>query len=162
MKNHNIFIDKEQNPEFFALFDEFRVITAEYNRINGLLIGHRVPKIFLHGHRIILYSVGKQVKELHEKFLDWIDRSGNFLVHPKLSFDENTDAQTSFSHYMNVLRETRRDGIDSFNTMIGNYNRIVDSYSTQLNFLIAIISFVASFGGLIASLIGLFIVLCKH
>ena len=162
MKTNTIAIERKKNPIYFSLLAEHNLIMAEHDRINRLIVDYRIPELFLYGQRKKIGLLGKQVKELHERFLLWDKEVSIFTIHPNLNFPEEVDADTSFFHYMDVLRDVRLYGKYAFDSMIVNYQRVYNSYASQLNFLIAMFSFAASFAGLIASLVGLMIALRLH
>jgi hypothetical protein len=162
MKINAIAIEREKNPIYFSLLAEHNLIMAEYDRINRLILDYHIPKLILYGQGKKIGLLGKQVKELHDRFLLWDKEISVFTIHPNLIFPEDVDANTSFSHYTDVLRDVRLYGTYAFDSIIVNYQGVYNSYASQVNFLIAMFSFVASFAGLIASLVGLIIALKLH
>jgi hypothetical protein len=149
MKQQPIHIDKESNPEYYALVDRHNTIMAEWNHLSKELQSLRHRRVLLFRERRDLKNHGKQLKKLQNMFLEWNSDVYNFIVHPNLILPDGADSHIGFPHYMGLLKDMR-NRLDGYMVLAANnFYRCNDRYSNQVNFLIAIASFLASFAGLI-------------
>ncbi len=152
MKQHAIKLQHSGNEEYFVILEQHNAIIEEYDRLNMLIMRHRVPKVFLFRQKEKIIALGQQLKTLQDRFIQWDKGISHFLVHPKLFFIEDVDHTTAFYHYMSVLRDIRNTGDACFERITTNYHKVFGEYESQVNFVIAIASFFASFVGLIVAL----------
>jgi hypothetical protein len=152
-KQQVIRINRENNEKYFSLIDEFNSIVKESASIALGVMKFSMPKAFLFGYKKKILTLGEQVKESQEKFLEWDAKASNFMVHPEFNIPSIANGDVSFFHYMDVLRDIRMAANTQRDTMIRNYNGIYSEYSDRINFMIAIASFLLSFAGVAYSII---------
>ncbi len=148
-------LDKERSPEFHEIVEENNALMDEWNRVNRVLVDSKQPRLWLFGHKKKLQKIGRELRELQDRFITWNERSGNMLYKPHFRFRSDQESEVGFIHYTNVLRDLRNSMDRRMVLIADNYNRRHDEHNSQVNFIIAITAFFLTFIGLIATLITL-------
>lgn len=148
-------LDKETNLKFYEVVDQYNVIVDEWNRLNRQIIENKQPKFWLFGHKRRLKSIALEIQSLQKRFLAWNARAGDFLIKPDFKFKAHQESEIGFLHYSGFLRDLR-DSLDHHMVLLAtNMNNSWNQHSSQINFLIAIISFALTLAGLVATLLTL-------
>lgn len=150
---HIIALEKEDNPEYYKLGDEFNLIMDKWNDLNARIINFKIPRIWLFGKKKKIISIGKEISSLQKQFSSWQERTANFYIAPHFIFCGNDNNDKSFIHYTNVLQYLLKKLNSNMTLIAENYNKVYASYESKINFNIAITSFLVSFGGLILGII---------
>ncbi len=104
-----------------------------------------------------IIAIGKEAYALQKDFLDWNKRAANFFLHPHYKIDIEQNEILVYTHFTDNMRYSVSSMNNLMTLLIDNYSKIYNGYESQLNFLIAIVSFVLSIVGLGISLYPLFL-----
>lgn len=146
-------LKKESNPEYYSILDEHKSLMTEWNRLNLEIFKIKQPKIILLRHKVYLQRLGLEIYALQKKFLIWNSKVSNFVINPHLIFHEDEESEIGFHHFTAILRDIKNT-FDNHMVMIAtNYNKVQDIHSNQVNFLIAIASFILTLIALIITFV---------
>jgi hypothetical protein len=124
-----------------------------WNKIAHELDEMEIPKKISPKFKRRLRAIGLEIQELQKRFLEWNKKAYALITKPHFIFSGDEEREIGFLHYSGLLQNIR-DHIDNRMVMIvSNYNRVQDMYSSQVNFVIAISSFIATLLGLVATLL---------
>jgi hypothetical protein len=147
-------LDEDKNPEFFEIAQEHNELMDEWNRINAGLIEETQPIVFLYGRASYLDSrYGQPISDLQKQFVDWNKRASDLAYKPNLTFGEDEESELGFIHYTNVLRDLKNRMEDRMNLIVRNYNQVHGNHRDQVNFNIAIASFILAIIGVVLSFV---------
>ena len=150
---HKLGLKKENNTEYYEIIDEHNLLMDEWNGLNKKIYTIKQPRLFLFRHKKQLQALGLDILELQKKFLYWDKKVSNFIMNPHLIFSENEEREIGFIHFISVLRDIRNK-LDNQMIMIAtNFNKLQDGHSNQVNFIIAVASFILTYIGLIVTLL---------
>jgi hypothetical protein len=149
---HNIGLSQELNPEYFRLFEEHNKIRNRWNDINKEIHLFKQPKFFLCRQKSKFKKLYGPMEELQKSFLEWNKDVENFLTEPKLKFKRDQESEIGFPHFISLLTDLKNT-LDSHMVLIAdNFVKIQNRHSSQVNFIIAIISALISTAGLIIAI----------
>lgn len=153
----NLDINKEKNADYFEIIEkDYTDLMDRWNKLNKRMQKTSIPDLLVFTVKSELRSIGKDLKILQKDYIKWNKKAGSFLAKPHYIFEKDQDNGVVFLHYSNMLRHVIRS-MDSHMVMIANnYNMRWDGYKGQRNFIIAIISFVLTFLGLVVALYTIF------
>jgi len=157
MTQHIININKNENPEYHSILDEHNEIMDEWNRINKELHEFNYPRYFPFFQKRRLSPLLKSLKELQQRYLKWNKEAYDMIKAPKLTIPHQADNLTTFLHFTTLLRDIRNRLDSDMRLIQQNYNYTIEEISNKVNFMWAILSFLASFTGLIVAIAGLII-----
>jgi len=146
-------LDRERNPVYFSLIDRSSELVEEYNRLNRQLHGFKFSKVLPFSARKRLNRLVEPLRHLQAQFTQWNNDAYPFIASPTLLPSEGAEPYISFLHHMSLLRDVRNRVSFDMELLVVNFDRIKSDVTNQINFFIAIASFLVSFGGLAASLI---------
>jgi hypothetical protein len=155
IRPHKLNLKKEDNLLFYEILDEHNAIMSEWNRIGHQLQDIKIPKLISPRFRRRLRSIGLEIQELQKRFLQWNGKAYGLVTKPNYVFSEDEERELGFIHYSGLLQDIRNHVDNRMVMMVSNFNRVQDLYSSQVNFVIAISSFVLTFLGLIATIISM-------
>jgi hypothetical protein len=142
-------LDKELNPEYFSILEKYNALFNKVNKINSDLIALRIPKLFLWKSAKRLNEIHNEMKLVEKEYLEWDKIINSFIFNPTLFIRNIKDSDLIFLHNVDVLRDIRNKLSDGVLILVtNNYNRAKEGQSNQINFIIAITSFVLTFIGL--------------
>jgi len=143
-----IIINKDDNEEFYNLFEEFNNIMDRWNTLNSQLHEFRIPRLWLFGVKNELKKISKDLKELQDDFLVWQEKATKFFIEPNFKIPSESDGDLTFIHMTNVLQYFLSKLNSSMVLIADNNNKAYSDYEDQINFIIAILSFIISIFGL--------------
>ena len=155
IRPHKLNLKKENNPLFYEIVDEHNAIMADWNKINHELDDMKMPKLISPAFRRRLRSIGLEILELQKQFLQWNDKAYGLLTKPNYIFSEDEERELGFIHYSILLQDIRNCLDNRMVMIVSNFNRVQDLYSSHVNFVIAILSFLLTFLGLIATIVSI-------
>lgn len=145
-------LDEEKNPEFHEIAQEHNELMDEWNSINADLVTETQPILLLWGRASYLESkYGQPISDLQEQFVEWNKRASDLVYKPNLTFGENEESGLGLIHYTNVMRDLKNRMEDRMNLIVKNYNQVYSNHRNQINFNIAIASFILAIIGVILS-----------
>jgi len=145
-------IDLSENKKFSELFSGYNALMEGWNRVNDALhtrdLGWRIRKRRKH-----LLNLGKELKDLQERYCDHNDKAIRFVVNPEFSIPKDSDQRLTFYLYHSALRDRINQFRSLMELIVVNYNNAHSEITGTRNFGIAITSFAISMIGLVASLL---------
>ena len=127
----------------------------KWNDYNHQLQEMEIPRLPSSHFKKQLKAMGEKLNSLQTQFIQWNKNASILTTKPHFVFSSSGDSHISFLHYTGMLQDIRNQ-LDNHMLLIGsNYNRVQDLYSSQVNFSIAIASFVVSLIGLIVSILSI-------
>jgi len=153
---HKLRLEKEDNPEFYALSDEQPLLMDRWNQFNNRLYAFRVPRLWLFGTKRNLLLVGADINQLQRDFLDWHKRARKFCVNPyyKTKGIPLGDQRLIYLHCTATLRDLMNKLGSDMLLLVENYNRRWSEREGRLNFLIAMVGLIIALVGLALSISG--------
>lgn len=149
-------LDEEKNPEFHEIAQEHNELMDEWNRINAGFVEEPQPILLLWGRASYLESkYGQHISDLQKKFVEWNKRASDLVYKPTLTFGEDEESELGLIHYTNVMRDLKNRMEDRMNLIVKNYNQVYSDHRSQVNFNIAIASFILAMVGVILSSVSL-------
>jgi hypothetical protein len=145
-------LKREDNQAYYSIIDGHNNLMDNWNNINKELYDLRQPKVLFWGHKKKLKKVGISLLELQKQFLEWNKQASQMIFDPHLIFQANEESELGFLHYSGILRDLRNKVDNHMVLIVDNYNRERDNHTNQVNFVIAIASFVLTFLGLAATI----------
>jgi hypothetical protein len=155
IRPHKLNLKMEDNPLFYEILNEHNAIMSEWNRLSHQLEDMKIPKLISPRFRRRLQSVGLGIQELQKQFLQWNGKADGLFTSPNYIFSEDEERELGFIHYSGLLQDIRNHLDNRMVMIVSNFNRVQDLYSSQVNFVIAISSFVLTFLGLIATIVSI-------
>lgn len=154
----NLDIDKERNAEYFKIIEiEQNELMDRWNVLHQKLHELKIPKLFGLKSKKQFKIIATELRALQRDYLAWNKKASNFLSKPRYIFDNKKhDSSVAFFHYSSMLRHVLNTMYNNMLMIVESYNKRLDQYKSQLNFNIAIFSFVLTFLGLIVTLITVF------
>ena len=150
---HIIALDTEHNPDFFSIIDRHNAIMDEWNRLNRELHAFNIPRFFPFFRRKKLAIIANSSEELQKQFIAWNKDAYAIIKEPVVIPRQDADPQTTFLHYMSLIRDIRNRLSFDMQLLLDNFNQCKSDLNNQINFVIAVFSFSASFAGLIFAII---------
>jgi hypothetical protein len=96
------------------------------------------------------------MKLVEKEYLEWNKMADSFIHNPTLFIRDNADYNLVFLHNIDTLKDIRNKLSEGVLLVVtNNYNRAKERQSNQINFIIAMSSFVVSFIGLVLALLTL-------
>lgn len=149
----NLDLDEKLNPGYFSILDKHQILFAKLNKINNDLIAFKVSKLLVWKSSNMLKKIHKEIKIAEKDYLEWNKIATNFIHNPTLNILDNANQNLVFLHNINILSDLRNKLNESFILiLLGNHDRAKERQSNQINFIIAIASFVVSLIGLVFAL----------
>lgn len=149
----DLVLDRETNPEYFEIVEKgFNELMDRWNSLNKEIQEVKVPTVLFFRIKGELNKIKEELKELQTDFLEWNQQAGDLLVEPKYSYKEDDNVVAIMAHYSGILKHRISSMNNNMILAANNYNKKVDQYKSQKNYIIAIASFVLSFFGLAISL----------
>lgn len=149
----NLDIDKEKNSAYFKLIEKDHAeLMARWNKLSDRIHEIDIPSLFVFTVKSELKQLGQDLSALQVDYVEWNKKAGEFLAKPHYIFEKDQDNGIVFLHYSNMLRHVISSMDGHMVLIANNYNKRWDQYKGQRNFIIAIVSFVLTFSGLIAAL----------
>lgn len=153
MARYKISLDKNSNPAFYNLANEYNSLMDRWNIYNQKLHKFRIPRILLFRTKNKLIAIGKEIANLQKDFLDWQGRARNFFLEPHYKIDPEQKGDLIFMHFTDTMRYLVNHLDSNMMLLAENYNKVYSSYENRISFLIAIIAFIVSFTGLILGIV---------
>jgi hypothetical protein len=143
-------LDEKLNPEYFSILEKHQVLLNKANKINNDLIAFQIPRLFVWKSAKTLKAIHKEIKIVEKEYLEWDNLATSFIHHPKLSIQDDEYKNLVFSHNLDILKDLRNKMSDNILFILGNnYFRSKESQGNQINFIIAITSFILTLIGLV-------------
>lgn len=153
----NLVLDRETNPEYFEIVEKgFVELMDRWNSLNKKIHAVKIPTLIPYRVKSELDEIKEELKELQDNFLEWNQKAGDLLVEPKYGYKEDDNIVAIMVHYSGILKHRISTMNNDMVLAANNYNKKVDQYKSQINFIIAITSFVLTFFGLVISLYTIF------
>jgi hypothetical protein len=150
----SIALDKEHNLEYFSIIEKQAILFSKLSKINSDLIALQIPKIFVWNSAKRLKEIHKEMKLVEKEYIEWNKTIESFIYNPTLYIKRDADYNLILLHHIDILRDIRDKMSDGVLILItNNYNRAKGEQSNQINFIIAITSFVFTFIGLALALL---------
>jgi len=146
-------LDEEGNESYYELVEEYNELLSRWNKFNENINEFRIPRLLVFGTKKHLEEKGNELSLLQKDYLDWKGKATNFFIKPHYNISKELDGDLIFIHFTNVLRHLVNRMESNMILIANNYNKIYSDYEGQINFIIAIISFLISFSGLILGII---------
>jgi hypothetical protein len=142
-------IDKEKNPDYYSIIEKHNLLMNKWNKVNGKIHALKFLKLFLWKNKKKLKEIYIELGQLEKEFIAWNNVAYPFITEPSFALPSCPESDLMFLHLTANLRDLRNKMNDNMRLIENNYNRIKDWENNQLNFIIAIISFVMTFIGLL-------------
>ena len=153
MTIYKISLDEKSNPDFYNLAKEYNLLMDRWNEYNNKIHEFKIPKVLFLRTKVKIVAIGKEIACLQKDFLDWQARARNFFIKPHYSIDSSQKGDLIFMHFTNTMRYLVNHLDSTMVLLTENYNKIYSNYENRQSFLIAIIAFLVSFGGLILGVV---------
>lgn len=156
---YKIDLDKDKNPKYISLINEYNMIMDKYNLLNDELFDTEVPKIVVIGNKRkkefikIFNKLKDNIIDLQSKFSEWNKEARKFYINPNFIVNEEK-SEFIVEHYLRILWSLISELNEAMSTIVGSQRSIQALYHNKYNFQVAIL-------GLILAEIGLFISLYK-
>jgi hypothetical protein len=148
-----LMIEKEKNPEYYSILEKHNVLMKEWNQINNKIHSLKVPKLFIWKNKDQLKEIFNELTQLEKDYIDWNNIAYPFISSPNYVIPNCPESNLIFLHFTANLRDLRNKMSDDMRLIENNYNHFKNWQSNQVNFIIAISSFVLSIVGLIIALL---------
>lgn len=149
----NLVLDRETNPKYFEVVEKgFNDLMDRWNSLNKKIHDVKVPTVFPFLIKSDLNEIKDELKKLQEDFLSWNQKAGDLLVEPNYGYKKDDNIVAIMVHYSGILKHRISTMNNDMVLAANNYNKKVDQYKSQVNFIIAITSFILTFFGLVISL----------
>jgi hypothetical protein len=149
-------INRKDNPKFFEILDEHNALMQDWNRLNNEFMCIKQPKFLLLGHKARLTSYYVSMESIQGRFIGWNEKAHAFLHKPHFIFSEEEESELGFMHFTGELRFLIHE-MDSHMMMLADtFVKLQQRHGNQVNFLIAIASFVLTFVGLLVTIFTIF------
>jgi len=146
-------LKKEDNPEFYTLCDEQKLLMDRWNQFNKQLHDFKIPRLCLSKSKDELCLIGVEMNKLQKDFLEWYKRAHKFYIDPSYTIEGTSEERMLvYSHFTAILGDIMHKFNSDMLMLADNYNSRYSEYNNQLNFLIAI-------GGLTIAVVGLIVAL---
>ncbi|MBO6801627.1 MAG: hypothetical protein JJ892_15245 [Balneola sp.] len=153
----NLVLDRETNPDYFEIVEKrFTKLMDQWNSINKKIHDAKIPIVVPFRVKGELDEIQKELKALQAAFLEWNQKAGDLLVEPKYGYKKDDNIIAIMVHYSGILKHRISTMNHDMLLIANNYNNKIDQYKSQINFIIAITSFVLTFMGLIIALYTIF------
>jgi len=150
MTAQKISLKLEDNPDYYDIIREHNELMANWDKLNIKILSFRIPTFIIKPKR--LRGFEEELKNIEKQFIEWNKKACSFSHAPKYKFDVNENQELAFIHYTNNMRFLINTMEDSMVLINANYNRQYSRLEGQINFIIAIGSFVVAMVGLVISI----------
>jgi hypothetical protein len=155
MAQHFIKMNRDDNPTYYSLIDRHNEIMVEWNRIHNILHTFRFPRFFPFFQKKRLRSTSEAFRQLQDRFVHWNKDTYTFIIDPRLIFPSGADSQMTFLHVTALLRDTRSRLDSDMLLLLNDFSRTFEDINNQINFVVALLSFIGTFAGLVATLLNM-------
>jgi len=143
---------RSDNEVYYGLFERHNDLVDRWNDLNHYLVDAPPVGFPTRKKKRVLLSKGVILADLLRDFLEWYGDASRFLLHPRLVVRQDAEPDLTFLHYTNFLSHMISESNNNMVLVANNYHKRYQSFQSQINFWIAIASFVLTFVGLAATL----------
>lgn len=156
---HNVGLSKEDNPEYFDLFDRRNTLVDEWNELNRSLLDLKQPKVWLRGHESKIGEKGRQSISWENKYLDWDNDARQFLLEPHLTFSGHQERELGYLHFCNRLSDLIFEMMMDKTLLSDNHYKVAQAHLHQVNTISFLVSFIIAILSFLIAIIALIIAL---
>ena len=153
VRKHSLGLKEEDNVDYFKLRDKYNLVGRKIIFINEKIIKMKQPKLFIFCQKYRIKSFANYMNKLQLVVDDWALNFNNFIQKPSITFSGDEERLLGFIHYMRLIELMDYKINKLFDTTVANFIKVQERQSTQINFLIAIVSAFISIAGLIIAII---------
>lgn len=153
----NLSLVEADNPIWFALIRKANDLTSRFNTANRHLFAINTRLWHIRKSRQMLKAILPEVQDFDKDALAWRGEATNFVLNPVLVPPRNEGRELVFLHYVESVRDAVRRAELQMETLERNYNNIFSQVDGQVNFSIAIGSFILAILGLIVAIVPIFL-----
>ena len=152
---HKLQLKEGDNPEYYRLFNKFHEFIDRYNLLQKRMQTIR-PKVWYYRRsKKELDSIKPELGAYVLDYLKWRGQVDNFILEPNIIVTNEDVPGLAFLHFMDNLRDAKNHLENDVTIVEDNFRYVGTLVDSELNFGIAMTSFILTFLGLIVTLYAL-------
>lgn len=129
--------NREDNPEYYALVDEYNALLEKWNLLMDSIQKFKIPQFFLFGTKQKLRNLVKEVKQFDASVIDWKGRAQSFTIAPPLQIG-GIGSPFGYILLITFMRDLINNAATNMRQMIMSYNMHVDEFKNRKNIVMGV------------------------